>query len=143
DLVVDGAPVAGDVLTGGDVTLADLRTGAVELVAGQAHTSTFDGLAPGEKLVELWLPHNEAVELIDLRTDAPVHPVEGRGPRWVHHGSSISHGSNAAGPTDIWPVVAARLGGVQLRNLGVGGSALVDPFMARVIRDAPADLISV
>jgi lysophospholipase L1-like esterase len=32
---------------------------------------------------------------------------------------------------------------VALWNLGFGGSALVDPFMARVIRDTPADVISV
>ncbi|HBD21757.1 MAG TPA: lipase, partial [Dietzia sp.] len=62
--------------------------------------------------------------------------------RWLHHGSSISHGSNATSPARTWPALAARLGGVDLRNLGVGGSALVDPFMARVMRDTPADLIS-
>jgi hypothetical protein len=61
---------------------------------------------------------------------------------WLHHGSSISHGSNASTPTQIWPAVAARLGDVELRNLGFGGGALVDPVVARVIRDAPADLIS-
>ncbi len=32
---------------------------------------------------------------------------------------------------------------MHLRNLGLGGSALVDPFLARVIRDTPADVISV
>ncbi|NTW41559.1 MAG: lipase, partial [Cellulomonadaceae bacterium] len=42
----------------------------------------------------------------------------------------------------IWPVVAARLADVELVNLGFGGSALLDPFVARTIRDAPADLIS-
>ncbi|GAA4964943.1 hypothetical protein GCM10023238_35730 [Streptomyces heliomycini] len=30
----------------------------------------------------------------------------------------------------------------ELINLGFGGSALVDPFTARAIRDTPADLIS-
>ena len=61
---------------------------------------------------------------------------------WVHHGSSISHGSGAASPTTTWPALAARAGGVQLVNLGFGGSALLDPFVARAIRDTPADLIS-
>jgi hypothetical protein len=61
----------------------------------------------------------------------------------VHHGSSISHGSVATHPTDPWPVVAARLAGLDLVNLGLGGSALLDPFVARTIRDTPADLISV
>ena len=42
-------------------------------------------------------------------------------PRWVHHGSSISHGSNAAGPTSTWPAVASSVGEVDLVNLGFGG----------------------
>lgn len=143
DLVLDGEPVAGSVLDGGDLIEADLETGATEFRPGPPHTSTFDGLPAGDKIVELWLPHNESVELVELRSDAPVAPVEPARRIWLHHGSSISHGSNAATPTQIWPAVAARLGGVGLRNLGFGGSALVDPFLARVIRDAPADLISV
>ena len=62
---------------------------------------------------------------------------------WLHHGSSISHGSDAASPTTTWPALAAALGGVELINLGFGGSALLDPFTARALRDTPADLISV
>ncbi len=62
---------------------------------------------------------------------------------WLHHGSSISHGSNAASPSTTWPALAAARGGVELLNLGFGGSAMVDPFTARVLRDTPADLISV
>ena len=96
------------------------------------------------KDVEIWLPHNEITELVALRTDAPVEPVPDRGRRvWLHHGSSISHGSDAASPTTTWPALAASLGGVDLINLGLGGSALLDPFTARAMRDTPADLISV
>lgn len=143
DLVVDHQLVASDVLTGGDAYETDLQTGRTALVDGEAHTTRFAGLAEGDKLVELWLPHNEAVELVELRTDRPVAPAVGSGRRWVHHGSSISQGSNATTPARTWTSLAARLGGVDLRNLGVGGSCLVDPFMARVIRDTPADLVSV
>ena len=60
----------------------------------------------------------------------------------MHHGSSISHGSNAVRPTGTWPAVAARLGGVDLVNLGFGGGAVLDPFVARTMRDTPADLLS-
>ncbi len=42
----------------------------------------------------------------------------------------------------MWPVVAARSAGLELRHLGFGGSAPLDSFMARVIRDAPAEVIS-
>ena len=38
---------------------------------------------------------------------------------------------------------AAALAGVDLVNLGFGGSALLDPFTARTMRDTPADLVSV
>jgi len=143
DLVSDGALLASDPLTGGDLIEADLQSGATEFHPGPDHTSVFAGLPGGEKVVELWLPHNESVELVRLRADRPVAPLPADRPVWLHHGSSISHGSNAASPTGIWPAVAAMRGGVELRNLGVGGSALVDPFMARVMRDADADLISV
>ncbi|SDE12333.1 GDSL-type esterase/lipase family protein [Glycomyces harbinensis] len=143
DLVVDGEPFASAELDGGDLVEVDFRTGASDFRPGPAHTVAFDGLPQGDKHLEIWLPHNEAMELIELQADEPVRPVEPGGRLWVHHGSSISQGSNAASPTRIWPAVAARAGGVELRNLGLGGNALVDPFTARAIRDAPADLISV
>ena len=46
-------------------------------------------------------------ELIALRADATVSPVLDDRRRWVHHGSSVSHGSVAVHPTEPWPVVAA------------------------------------
>jgi len=143
DLVVDGAVLASEPLTGGDAVETDLATGASVLLPGAPQAVAFTGLPAGDKTVEVWLPHNESVEVVALRADAPVRPAADDRRVWVHHGSSISHGSNAATPTGTWSAVAARLGGVDLRNLGLGGSALVDPATARVIRDAPADLISV
>lgn len=143
DVFIDGQPWSGDELTGGDALEVDLATGATEHRAGPSHTTMLDALPPHGKLVELWLPHNESLELVSLASDAPLEPLERTRPLWVHHGSSISQGSNAASPSRIWPSIAARIGGVELRNLGLGGSAFIDPFMARVIRDAPADFISV
>lgn len=142
DLVVDHRLVASDELTGGDAYETDLQTGATRLVPGPSHTTRFTGLGHGEKLVELWLPHKEQIEVMELSADAPVAPAPSDLPRWLHHGSSISHGSNTASPARTWTSIAARLGGVDLRNLGFGASALVDPFMARVMRDTPADVIS-
>ncbi|NVK81002.1 GDSL-type esterase/lipase family protein, partial [Streptomyces morookaense] len=52
-------------------------------------------------------------------------------------------GTTAGSPTTTWPALAAALGGVELVNLGLSGNALLDPFVARVVRDTPADLISV
>ncbi|MGA1837969.1 SGNH/GDSL hydrolase family protein [Herbiconiux sp. 11R-BC] len=142
DVFVDGELCLQDALTGGDLTEIDLQTGSTAAVPGPSHSTVLEGLPEGEKLVEIWLPHNESLELVELRSDAPLEPSAPAGPLWVHHGSSISQGSNAAIPSGTWPAVAARLGGAELRNLGFGGSALVDPFLARVIRDAPAELIS-
>jgi hypothetical protein len=143
DLVVDGEDAGSSPLEGGDLLEVDLQTGASEFLPGPSHTTSWRQLRAGDKLVEIWLPHNEALELVEVRTDQPIHPVPAEQPRWLHHGSSISHGSNAGRPTEIWPVVAARRAGVDLVNLGLGGSALVDPFTARVLRDTPADVISV
>ncbi|MFE3863969.1 GDSL-type esterase/lipase family protein [Streptomyces goshikiensis] len=144
DLVVDGRLTGRTTVTGGNVRTVDMTTGSMETTPGPPGTARFSGLPAGAKDVEIWLPHRETVELIALRTDAPVEPLPDRGRRvWLHHGSSISHGSNAAGPTEIWPAVAAARGGVELVNLGLGGNALLDPFVARALRDTPADLISI
>lgn len=142
DVIVNGELFSQETLSGGDVTEIDFRTMERSSSVGPPHTTTITGLPVGENEIEMWLPHNESVELLSSRSDAPLVTRSGHGPRWVHHGSSISHGSTAANPTGIWPAVAARIAGTQLHNLGFGGSALVDPFMARVIRDAPADVIS-
>ncbi len=142
DVIVNGELFARETLSGGDVTEIDFRTMERASSAGPPHTTTITGLPVGENEIQMWLPHNESVELLSLESDAPLFPRSGHGQRWVHHGSSISQGSNAVNPSRIWPAVAARIAGAQLNNLGFGGSALVDPFMARVIRDTPADVIS-
>ncbi|MEG3636715.1 GDSL-type esterase/lipase family protein [Micromonospora palythoicola] len=143
DVYVDGVLALRDPLGGGDRVKVDLTSGQSVFHPGSAHTTRVSGLPAGRHRIEVWLPHNESVELVDLRSDAPIEPDDATLPLWVHHGSSISHGSNAVAPSETWPAVAARRAGVELRNLGLGGSAFVDPFLARVIRDAPADYISV
>ncbi|WP_030865033.1 GDSL-type esterase/lipase family protein [Streptomyces sp. NRRL S-37] len=144
DLLVDGSPAGRATAAGGNTLTIDMSTGAVEHGTGPAVTLRFTGLPERDKTVEIWLPHNETTELVALRTDAPVEPAPASGRRtWLHHGSSISHGSDAASPTTTWPALAAARGGVELVNLGFGGSALLDPFVARTMRDTPADLISV
>lgn len=144
ELLVDREVVGQSETSGGDTVTIDMTTGSAEHVSGPISTARFDHLSHAPKDVEIWLPHNETVELLELRTDAPVEPLtNGTRPVWLHHGSSISHGSNATRPTATWPAVAARLAHVELVNLGFGGSCLLDPFMARTIRDTPADAISV
>lgn len=144
DLLVDGRLAGQDSVSGGDVLLVDMATGSAETRTGPVGTVRFTGLEGRVKDIEIWLPYNEITRLVALRTDAPVEPApDDDRPKWLHHGSSISHGSNAASPSTTWPALAARLGGVELTNLGLGGGALLDPFMARTLRDTVADLISV
>ncbi|MFF9624451.1 GDSL-type esterase/lipase family protein [Streptomyces griseosporeus] len=143
DLLVDGRLTDRASVSGGNTVTIDLATGSSELNPGPVGTLRFTGLPDRAKDVEIWLPHNEITELVALRTDAPVEPLPDRGRKvWLHHGSSISHGSDAESPTTTWPALAASLGGVELINLGFGGSALLDPFTARAMRDTPADFIS-
>ncbi|MBN8758275.1 MULTISPECIES: GDSL-type esterase/lipase family protein [Variovorax] len=143
DLLVDGRLARQASATGGDVVTIDMAAGTASKQQGPAGTLRFGGLPGGAKRIEIWLPHNETTELVALRANAPVEPLAGDARKvWLHHGSSISHGSNAGSPTAIWPAVAASLGALELVNLGFGGSALLDPFTARVMRDTPADVIS-
>ncbi|SED64746.1 GDSL-like Lipase/Acylhydrolase family protein [Amycolatopsis tolypomycina] len=142
DLVVDGSLAAQASVDGGNTLDVDMATGASSFTAGPPGVVRFAGLGGQPKDVELWLPHNELTELVALRADAPVSPAPG-GRVWLHHGSSISHGSNAASPATTWPALAATAAGVDLVNLGFSGQALLDPFTARALRDTPADLISV
>jgi GDSL-like Lipase/Acylhydrolase family len=114
----------------------------VKETVGPQVTLRFDGLLPVEKTVELWFPANAVVEVTGVRVSGSLAPSPGRRPRWLHHGSSISHCREVRRPTKTWPAIAAQVGGVDLVNLGVGGNSHLDPFVARAIRDAEADVIS-
>ncbi|MEB8338448.1 GDSL-type esterase/lipase family protein [Streptomyces endophyticus] len=143
ELVVDGAPAVRRQAPVGNV-LRMAGPGAVQrLIPGEPGTVRFSGLPAGMKNVELWLPQQTPTELVALRADGEVlAPLPDGRRRWVHHGSSISHCLEADGPTGTWPVVAAALGGVEVINLSQAGNAVLDPYVARTIRDMPADLIS-
>ena len=115
-----------------------------EIAPGPDATARFEGLGTGvERDLELWLPYYDAVELLAMRADAPIATIpESTALRWLHHGSSISHGYRADTTTGTWPAVAALRAGVHLTNLAFSGNAMLDPFTARTIRDTPADLIT-
>ena len=142
DVVVDGSASASLPLDDGDTIEIDPRAGSIAVHPGGPQTVRIAPLPEGEHLVEIWLPHNERLELRRLSADAPIAPDRRVLPVWVHHGSSISQGSNAVEPSGTWTATAARSGHVDLTNLGFGGSAMVDPFVARIIRDTEADFVS-
>ncbi|MFI1582445.1 GDSL-type esterase/lipase family protein [Embleya sp. NPDC020630] len=143
ELLVDGSLTARASVPDGDTLTIDPAGGTAHTRPGPVRTLRFTDLPTHDKHVEIWLPHDESTQLVALRGDAPIHAAPAHGRKvWLHHGSSISHGSNATTPTGTWPALAAARGGVELINLGFGGGALLDPFTARAMRDTPADLIS-
>jgi hypothetical protein len=113
---------------------------------GDPTTVRFSGLGNAMKHVEIWLPQGATVALRELRVSDGSRVsklARDKRKRWVHYGSSISHGMEADGPTGTWPAVAARFADVHLQSLGFGGQCHLDQFVARTIRDLPADYISV
>lgn len=144
DLTVDGVYAATRPAPCGHVLhKPDLFAPPARRQRGVPGRVRFEGLPEGEKDLELWLPQQTRTEVVGLRADAEVLPPRPTGrPRWVHHGSSISHCATADSPTGTWPALAASLAGAEVVNLGLGGNAMLDPYVARTIRDLPADLIS-
>ena len=143
ELTSDGVVVAEADAVAGSRYLFSFEDPRGIVVDGAPSVVRFAGLPSVESEYELWLPFTDAVEVLALRADAPVRPpAAGNVVRWLHHGSSISHGYRADAPTGTWPAVAARAAGVDLTNLAFSGSAMLDPFTARTMRDRPADLIS-
>lgn len=134
---------------GGTLITEDRETGTQlghqETVAAQIEVAD---LPVGHKLIEIWLPYQEWTELIAIDSDEPIRPAPHPEAtlRWVHHGSSISHGSVALGASHAWPAVtAAELADqrpIDLVNLGFAGNAKLDQFTARTIRETPADVIT-
>lgn len=100
--------------------------------------------ATGPTVYELWLHqfHPTRVASVSVDDGAAFAVPADRRPRWITYGSSISMCRTATSPARTWPAVAARAHGLNLTCLGFGGECHLDPMVARVIRDLPADLIT-
>lgn len=145
ELTVDGVPGPTRRAPVGNKILLDPAHTQVGFEAGRPSTVRFDALPAGMKDIEIWLPQAVRTELVALRADTGIEPPAPRpaGRRtWLHHGSSISHCPGADSPLGVWPVIAARAAGVEPVNVGLAGNCFLDPFVARSIRAAEADLIS-
>ncbi|WP_034261048.1 SGNH/GDSL hydrolase family protein [Actinospica robiniae] len=94
--------------------------------------------------IEVWLPHNTGVRVdaITLHGASVVEREVADRPDWVAYGSSLTQSLAAAGPSETWSAIVARRNGWRLRNLGLSSQAHLDLAVARAIRDAPADLIT-
>ena len=105
---------------------------------------SFEDLSDAEKLIELWLPQFGQFQLRSLEIDdgATLEAFTDTRPRWITYGSSITQCRTAASPTQTWPAIVARESGLNLTCLGYGGQCHLDAMVARMIRDLPADYIS-
>ncbi|MEZ4868893.1 MAG: SGNH/GDSL hydrolase family protein [Caldilineaceae bacterium] len=105
----------------------------------------FADLPAGEKVIELWLPQFGEFRLksLTLDTGATVSAYTDTRPRWITYGSSITQCRTAASPTQTWPALVAQARNFNLTCLGFGGQCHLDPMLARLIRDLPADYLSI
>lgn len=138
-----------------EFNVAETRAARLDLVCdGALHTSLalgeatgfrFDGLPAGEKRLELWLPEYRDFRLRALRLadGATLHRHEDTRPRWLVYGSSYTQSRGAASPYYTWPAIAAREHDLNHVNLAYGGQCHLDSMVARLMRDLPAELLSI
>jgi hypothetical protein len=104
----------------------------------------FDNLPGGSKRIELYLSQKLPVTIASvwIDDDAAAAPFEDKRPRWITYGSSITQCAAAASPSQTWPALAAVGLNLNLTCLGFGGNCHLEPMVARMIRDLPADYLS-
>jgi hypothetical protein len=114
-------------------------------VTSEKTSAMFDNLPEGEKVIEIWMPHKgHSVQLsgVDVDDNASFSLNKNAGLKWITYGSSITHCYYSESPSMIWPSIVAREKNFNLRSLGFGAQCHLDPMVAKVIRDLPADFIS-
>ncbi|NOU94071.1 GDSL family lipase [Paenibacillus sp. LMG 31456] len=126
-----------------DIVIEDELVGTKTLIAGE-EICLFTNLPGSMKRVEIYFSQKAAVIVKALKVDdgASVTPLQNNQPRWVAYGSSITQCSAAESPAQTWPAIVARNKGWDLTCMGFGGQCHLEPMVARVIRDLPADVIS-
>jgi lysophospholipase L1-like esterase len=126
-----------------DLTIDGERVGSAVAKAEDTRV-VFDDVPGDRRAIELWLPVHSPTRvravLVEPGRDVAVVPDER--PRWTTYGSSISNCRGAHSPARTWPALVARRHGLNLTSLGFGGQCHLDPMIARVIRDVPAEFIS-
>ena len=105
---------------------------------------TFTDLPAGEHRLEVWLHQVGVVKVRRVLIDdgASARAFEDARPQWVTYGSSITHCGAAAGPSETWPAIVANRYDLNLTCMGYGGNCHIEPMVARLIRDLPADYIT-
>lgn len=113
-------------------------------VAEGGESVDFRDLPSGAKDLELWLPPDAPIRIRRLLVDdgASCGTAADTRPRWLTYGSSITHSVRAHSPARNWPAIVARRHGFNLTSLGFSAECHIDPMVALVLRDIPADLIT-
>ncbi len=114
------------------------------VLAADEHVIRFENLSPQTKRMDLYLPHTgpALVKRMFVDEGASVTAFEDDRPRWITYGSSITQSGSATGPSETWPALVTRNLDVNLTCLGYGGNCHLEPMVARMIRDMPADFIT-
>lgn len=118
-----------------------VQTGTI--AAGET-SLRFEGLAAGEKRIELYLTQKAPMIVTGLAIDegATRSLLGDNRPRWITYGSSITQAKAAASPAQTWPALVARRQKLHLTCLGYSAQCHMDTMVARMIRDQRADFIS-
>ncbi|OAS15779.1 SGNH/GDSL hydrolase family protein [Paenibacillus oryzisoli] len=126
-----------------DLVVEGVLSETVILLIGD-EVCLFTNLPDRLKRVEIYFTQNAAVNVktLKVKDGASTMPAPNNQPRWITYGSSITQCSTAESPSQTWPAIVARHKGWDLTCLGFAGQCHVEPMVARVIRDLPADIIS-
>jgi lysophospholipase L1-like esterase len=83
-------------------------------------------------LTRIVLPYRPALRLLELEGSdwAPPEPAQVPGQRLLIYGTSLTHGAWSVRPTETYAMQLARALGMDLINLGFGGSAYYESAMA-------------
>jgi len=128
--------------------LFDLTADGRILATVKAHPGqeeiVFETPGDATRTLAIWLPTNQPVALTGLHPDdgGSVRPLKDSRAKWITYGSSITHCAGANSPARAWPAWVARKHDLNLTCLGFGGNCHMEPMLARLIRDMPADFVS-
>ena len=128
-----------------DCVVDNMFVASVTIAAGES-VGIIAGLTNHLKRIELYLPQVQPVTVSHVYVDegasvAWTPALENR-KRWIAYGSSITQCGEAASPALTWPAIVARRNNLHLTCLGFGGQCHLEPLVAMMIRDLPADYIS-
>jgi lysophospholipase L1-like esterase len=114
------------------------------LSAGETMVS-FVSLPGQSKLIEIYLSQRLPVPISGIWIDegAEWELIDDSRLRWITYGSSITHCYYSDSPSQTWPALAANKMDFNLTSLGYSGNCHLEPMVARMIRDLPADFISI